>query len=765
MERESRSANQTNDYSVKTWLEILGLPEYIHLFGHYKSVEEILNLSELDIRDLGVKNSAHRAKMTSNLVMMRGTKQLQKNQPRMLESTAGSTLSIGTQRQASLLETVRLGSVYQTTSASSSSSPNDCTTTMNSSLTRNLWYHPGISRIEAERLVTAGDDGRFLVRDSSTQLGDLILTTFSKGIPLHFVVNKIVAKEEEEAEKTMYHFEAESFETVTGLVEFYLQNRRPLTTASGAVISRPVVRAALETNGRGDSQRRNRGGNLGNDETGAMHRRAESQPLLTVEERSVANDDDEKKTALERCLMSVARNATSVAVTTTVSRSPQDQSTSMQQRSGSEPSLMAAPSGEHNRLTSSLRRGNGARDRGPENETPKPAPPKPSRVPTVKTRAIEKPVVVRRNQTLYDDDGKDYTDIEQVVSWPYNTKEASSDAGDAKQGQGDKRGQFEGDDFRSRTTISYFDDVAEYENGLLSTDNKPLEPSAFSVMKSLILESDALDLAQHLTLIDVDLMKVAGENDLGSGVTSGLELITLPQGRSLCEDISERYICLWMFVSLTIIQCTSCQERVNMLNQWIQVAFNLRGACGNLFAFSAVMKGLQAEQIKRLEKSWQAFRREHVANASIFASKLSGFLRGLDDAASILPLQNIVVPHVMPLVEMMRVDYGTASSDGGTRFLDEMEALGFSLDSLLAHLDTGRLIVAHCASYRRAAQRATDAVRLERCLLDLMDPRTHAKFLWGARGATAAKAERYTKFEQVLRLLSQRVEPTTIAKD
>ncbi|CAH1391343.1 unnamed protein product [Nezara viridula] len=56
---------------VGKWLSRLDLSQYGHLFESYKGVEELLNFSEAQIRDLGVKNSAHRASIVSSLVALR----------------------------------------------------------------------------------------------------------------------------------------------------------------------------------------------------------------------------------------------------------------------------------------------------------------------------------------------------------------------------------------------------------------------------------------------------------------------------------------------------------------------------------------------------------------------------------------------------------------------------------------------------------------------------------------------------------------------
>ena len=58
--------------------------------------------------------------------------------------------------------------------------------------------------------------------------------------------------------------------------------------------------------------------------------------------------------------------------------------------------------------------------------------------------------------------------------------------------------------------------------------------------KSLLLSSNARAVAGRLTKVDLEVLRVAREDDLGVGVSSGLELCTLPQGEQLREDVIER---------------------------------------------------------------------------------------------------------------------------------------------------------------------------------------------------------------------------------
>ncbi|KAK7788514.1 hypothetical protein R5R35_014442 [Gryllus longicercus] len=56
---------------VRQWLAVLDLQQYAPNFERFTGVEELLCFSEEDIRSLGVRNSAHRARVVSSLVALR----------------------------------------------------------------------------------------------------------------------------------------------------------------------------------------------------------------------------------------------------------------------------------------------------------------------------------------------------------------------------------------------------------------------------------------------------------------------------------------------------------------------------------------------------------------------------------------------------------------------------------------------------------------------------------------------------------------------
>ena len=83
-------------------------------------------------------------------------------------------------------------------------------------------------------------------------------------------------------------------------------------------------------------------------------------------------------------------------------------------------------------------------------------------------------------------------------------------------------------------------DLQGHSSDYLTPNNKPLEASAVATMKMILLESSPKLLAQHITYLDLNLLKIMGNHDLGLGVHSGLELITLPQGQQMRQDVLER---------------------------------------------------------------------------------------------------------------------------------------------------------------------------------------------------------------------------------
>ncbi|WKY14564.1 hypothetical protein Q1695_000249 [Nippostrongylus brasiliensis] len=111
----------------------------------------------------------------------------------------------------------------------------DCPTTSVHNLKEQVWYRGMLTRVKSEQLLR--EDGEFLVRDSISMPGEYVLTAMWKGRALHFQINTAY-----ENGKKEFHLEEESFASVPSLVNFYKSHRRPVTAASGCIISTPVDR-------------------------------------------------------------------------------------------------------------------------------------------------------------------------------------------------------------------------------------------------------------------------------------------------------------------------------------------------------------------------------------------------------------------------------------------------------------------------------------------------------------------------------------------
>uniref|UniRef100_H2STZ4 SHC-transforming protein 1 n=1 Tax=Takifugu rubripes TaxID=31033 RepID=H2STZ4_TAKRU len=96
------------------------------------------------------------------------------------------------------------------------------------------WFHGGLSRKEAERLLTR--DGDFLVRESGTTPGQYVLTGQQGGQPKHLLL-----VDPEGVVRTKDH----RFESVSHLISYHMDNRLPIISAGSEVcLKQPVERRA-----------------------------------------------------------------------------------------------------------------------------------------------------------------------------------------------------------------------------------------------------------------------------------------------------------------------------------------------------------------------------------------------------------------------------------------------------------------------------------------------------------------------------------------
>lgn len=140
---------------------------------------------------------------------------------------------------------------------------------------------------------------------------------------------------------------------------------------------------------------------------------------------------------------------------------------------------------------------------------------------------------------------------------------------------------------------------------LPSVENKPLDGDALNTFKIMLLETGPKMLAEHLTRIDIGLLieepwfDVETEHNIDDQISNycGLEILTLPQGKTFRNDLIERTQCIKLVVAVTILTCQTDQDRAELLSKWIQIAVETKTALGNLFGFSNIMLGVCMPQV------------------------------------------------------------------------------------------------------------------------------------------------------------------------
>ncbi|XP_019877057.1 breast cancer anti-estrogen resistance protein 3 homolog isoform X2 [Aethina tumida] len=247
---------RTKHKDINVWLKDLELEQYKPNFDKFQGVEDLLEFSESDIKNLGVKNSSHRARIISSLTCLRAKYHENFKRAPVRHSVAvdsGNKIK----RDSDFLTELRTASdVNQSKSLSNLRMEPTADPTMNSAelkkalewelsldsrdLRSHAWYHGAIPRPRAEEIVR--EEGGFLVRDCTSQPGNYVLTCRTKSHALHFVIHKIILQPDTVYERVQFQFEDEPFDTVPDLITFYVGSGKPITMASQAKIQIPKNR-------------------------------------------------------------------------------------------------------------------------------------------------------------------------------------------------------------------------------------------------------------------------------------------------------------------------------------------------------------------------------------------------------------------------------------------------------------------------------------------------------------------------------------------
>ncbi|XP_042617832.1 breast cancer anti-estrogen resistance protein 3 homolog isoform X2 [Cyprinus carpio] len=292
---------------------------------------------------------------------------------------------------------------------------------------------------------------------------------------------------------------------------------------------------------------------------------------------------------------------------------------------------------------------------------------------------------------------------------------------------------------------------------LLPVENKPLEMTVLKKAKELLVSQDPKTIAKHILKADCQvarILNVSEEVKDQMGVTSGLELVTLPHGRQLRQDLMERHNTMAIGVAVDILGCTgSLEERAATLNRIILVALELKDSMGDLYAFSSIMKALDMPQITRLDHTWTSLRRKYTQSAIIYEKSLKPFYKGLYNGSAEIPLSNASVPLLMPLLTLM--ERPAVTFEG----MDAWENNDQGCEIMFRHLEGARAVARNADTYTCNAQRILQGFQPNDDMLEILRTDFQLRLLWGSRGAAVDQTERHDKFKLILTALSRKLEP------
>ncbi|XP_025915494.1 SH2 domain-containing protein 3C isoform X1 [Apteryx rowi] len=651
-------------------------------------------------------------------------------------------------------------------------------------LRSHAWYHGRIPREVSESLVQRNGD--FLIRDSLTSLGDYVLTCRWRNEPLHFKINKVTVKSSDGHTRIQYLFEQESFDNVPALVRFYVGNRRAISEQSGAIVYCPINRTfplryleasyglANGKHGGSHSPTTQKGGHIKRRSitmtdglTADKITRAEGCPTSVslphhrdiIRNCAVSVDQIQD---LHSPMSPISENPASPAYSTVTRLKPHTcqaagiAPASPVIRRSSEPQL--CPGTNSKPLPDPAHSTHSTPCHGYARASPSPSVNSYSDPDTGHYCQLHPTSPISRERPAHDTKqlpAKSYVERLKVEEGQRGTVENGS--GEAEAGQRLK-GELDFMGFVPPTMekSSSFNPAA-FQSLLIPLENKPLEMAVLKKVKELLAEVDAKTLAKHITKVDCQVARILGvttEMQRLMGVSSGMELLTLPHGHQLRLDLLERFHTMSIMIAVDILGCTgSTEERAALLHKTIQLAAELKSTMGNMFSFAAVMNALEMTQIARLEQTWMVLRQRHTEGAILYEKKLKPFLKSLNEGKEGPPLTNTTFPHVLPLITLLERDDALSNSP------EPWENTDNGVEVVMAHLEAARMVAHHGGLYHTNAEVKLQGFQGKAELLEIFSTEFQLRLLWGSRGAESSQAERYEKFDKVLTALSHKLEP------
>uniref|UniRef100_A0A8C1NJ55 Breast cancer anti-estrogen resistance protein 3-like n=1 Tax=Cyprinus carpio TaxID=7962 RepID=A0A8C1NJ55_CYPCA len=806
--------------SIARWLRQIGLPQYTSaLEKHYYGLEGLLLVTEDDLRLMGVEDPEHRTTIIMQLQKQQQRIQPEKeNNSAVMTGTMSHKLSLTSSLDLvkpstdlfrhSIVPRLRRRDNHRVSPSCLQLSLHTCDEDHAPSskhklsrrksvtafisqvfsglkdmdslkkeleeelklstedLRSHAWYHGPLQREGAEQLLCR--DGEFLVRDSSSSAGDYVLSCMWKNQPMHFKIIRVVLRPKQGYTRELFQFENDQFDNIPALIRFHVGGRRPVSHSTGAIIFQPITRtlplriisdrqsarsSSSSLLSRGQSKR----WSLSSSQKDTLQLnsnnllRSGSQPanLETVGRPSLqsAQSDSNLRTGVPQSCPSLESSPAPISPVF---------------RTGSEPVLSPAASCAAPPSHSSL---SGSPLHGSDGQLHSRAPPKPLRISIVLTPT-------QSQSGAESDPGSLYSELVPQVPvsmlpkghaarlraqerWTSRVRLTETSFGFLEEEhreserieEAEREWRFE---WPQTETTSCFR-LDEFRSLLLPDNNRPLDQSVLLKVKELLTRTDARTIALHMLSVNCQVARVTGvtvEQKRIMGVETGLELITLPHGGQLRQDLLERHHSLALGVAVDLLGCSgTVGQRATVLHRIIQLAQELRNTTHDLYAFSAIMKALELPQVVRLEMTWKALRRNHTDSAVTFEKSLKPFMKSLNEGEDAVVSGPLSLPHMEPLLKLMEGEDSVESTDRGCQLLY----------NLLQSARNAALHANDCTLHAHGLLSAGWEPIPE--LLEVFQTEFALRLFWGQTGAKADRKERYAKFDRILTVLSNKLEP------
>uniref|UniRef100_A0A8C6TGP0 SH2 domain containing 3A n=1 Tax=Neogobius melanostomus TaxID=47308 RepID=A0A8C6TGP0_9GOBI len=555
-------------------------------------------------------------------------------------------------------------------------------------------------------------DGDFLVRESNSGPGDYVLSCFWKNDPMHFKIIRVVLRPKKGYSRELFQFEEDRFDSVPALIRFYVGDRRPISKSSGAVIFHPIARTL---------------------------------PLRVITEQQ---EEIQKKSQKRRSFSSTHNDTLHLVNPLLRSVSVKYFGTIYRSRVHLKWTLRGSDGQLHSR-----------------------APPKPLRVSTIFPNAVPPPPrdadpdpscfydelviqvpMLRKGHVDRLRAEEKWQSRARLTETSFGFLEAQKNQASLLLDQTLAKAEEDGWTFqRPQVESSSCFQLEQFQSLLLPDNNKPLDTTVLKSLKELFNRHNANTTALHMLRVDCEVARIVGvteEQRKCMGVASGLELVTLPHGHQLRQDLLERHHLIALGMAVDILGCTgTVSQRAAVIHKFVMLAQALKDHAHDLFSFSAVMNAMELPQVMRLEKTWRAVRRNHTETAVLYEKKLKPFMNALNDGDDSVLEGPIAVPHLVPLLMAMEGEDPVENSERGCQTLYDV-------------LQSARSSALHAADYRRHAHTLLTGWEPVPELLEAFRTEFALRLLWGQTGALAERSGRYDKFDKILTVLSAKLEPT-----